>query len=153
MTDAPRKNIQTRILGIDYGTVRIGIAVSDAQKIIAFPVGIVLAEKKSEQTIAKLLKYLEDHGKAQGYEIQEIVVGLPLMMSGKVGFLADEVHHFVALLQQSITVPVKTWDERLTSVQAEKSLREGTMSRKKRSKYVDTVSAVLILQNYLDSRI
>jgi putative holliday junction resolvase len=73
-----------------------------------------------------------------------------LLMSGKMGLLADEVTHFVELLKSATSLPVVTWDERLTSVQADRSLREGNFTRKKRSQKVDSVAAVIILQNYLD---
>lgn len=149
MSEVPVKKIPTRIVGIDYGTVRIGIAISDEQKIIASPLCILPAEKKTERTIVNLLHMLKEHQHQHRYEIEEIVIGLPLMMSGKIGFLADEVQHFVSLLKKMVTIHITTWDERLTSVQAERSLREASLSRKKRVKKVDTVAAVIILQNYL----
>lgn len=139
-----------RIIGIDYGMVRIGLAVSDENKIIATPMKTFIAEKKSEQTIAKLVAFLLEHEKGYGYKIESIAIGFPLLMSGKKGLLADEVTHFVKLLQEALAVPIITWDERLTSVQADRSLREGNLTRKKRSQKVDSVAAVIILQNYLD---
>lgn len=147
-----QKAMPSRIIGLDYGLARIGIAISDENKIIAMPLVTLAAEKKSQATVEKLILEMQKHAQSQGYEIQEIVVGLPLMMSGKKGFLADEVAHFVELLRTSVSIPVVTWDERLTSVQAEKSLREGNLSRKKRSRFVDTVAAVIILQNFLDHK-
>lgn len=148
----PQKKIAKRIIGIDYGMARIGLAVSDENKIIAMPIMTMTAEKKSEMTIAKLVNELENHQKANGYLIEEIVIGLPLLMSGKKGLLADEVNHFVDLLKLVINAPIVTWDERLSSVQAERSMRESSMSRKKRSQKVDIVAAVIILQSYLDFR-
>lgn len=142
----------SRIASIDYGQARIGIAISDANKIIAMPSATVYAEKKSEDTIAKLVETLKKGEEEGDYLIEEIVVGLPLLMSGKKGLIADEVLHFIELLKGAIAVPVYTWDERLTSVQAERSLREGNMSRKKRVAHMDKVAAVIILQNYLDHR-
>lgn len=142
--------MKKRVIGIDYGMARIGLAVSDERKIIATPLRTLPAEKKSEQTVVKLLAFLHDHEKEFGYEIEAIVVGYPLLMSGKKGLLADEVNHFVELLKEHIIVPVTTWDERLTSVQADRSLREGNLTRKKRSQKADSVSALIILQNYLD---
>jgi len=139
-----------KILGIDYGMARIGCALSDERKIIAGPLFTLTSEKKIDTTIKKLLDTLDRDQEERHYQIDEIVVGLPLMMSGKVGLLADEVQHFIEGLRQATTIPVTAWDERLTSVQAERSLREGGMSRKKRSKVMDTISAVIILQNYLD---
>ncbi len=141
----------TRIIGIDYGIARLGLACSDETKIIALPLMVMQAEKKAEKTVQKLLKELERHTQEKGYAIEAIVIGLPLLMSGKVGLSADEVKNFVALLQKATTIPIVTWDERLTSVQAERSLRESSMTRKRRTQYVDSVAAVIILQNYLDS--
>lgn len=148
---SPRK-LPTRIIAIDYGMARLGIAFSDEQKIIATPLMTLQAEKKSEQTVSKLVKTLEDHTKKLGYAIEEIIVGLPLLMSGKKGLLADEVEHFILLLQQQINVPIISWDERLTSVQAERSMLESSLTRKRRAKLVDTVAATIILQSYLNSK-
>lgn len=139
-----------RIIAIDFGMVRIGLALSDERKVIASPWVTIIAEKRSEQTIAKLLKEFENHQKMYHYELEEIIVGMPLMMSGKSGLLADEVKNFVTHLQKATTIPIRTWDERLTTVQAEKALREGSMNRKQRTKVVDTVSAAILLQSYLD---
>lgn len=150
MNSLPPKPKPTRIIAIDYGMARIGLAVSDTTKLIAASLETLRAEKKSDQTIAKLIQFLQEHERAYGYSIETIVVGYPLLMSGKKGLLADEVSHFVGLLQAVLSIPIVTWDERLTSVQADRSLREGNLSRKKRSQKVDAVAAVIILQNYLD---
>ncbi len=140
----------SRIVAVDYGLARLGIALSDESKTIASPLMTMSAEKKSEQTVAKLLQELSKHQEVYQYNIEEIVVGLPLMMSGKVGFLADEVKHFIEILRQHVSYPIVTWDERLTSVQADRSMREGNVSRKKRARSADTVAAIIILQSYLD---
>lgn len=141
-----------RIVGIDFGMSRIGLALSDERQIIATPFQTLKAEKKTDLTIIKLLTLLNELQKTHSCEIEEIIVGLPLMMSGRNGFLADEVKHFVDLLSKSTSIPIRTWDERLTTVQAERSLRESQMSRKKRSQVVDVVSAIIILQSYLDHK-
>jgi putative holliday junction resolvase len=141
-----------RIIAIDFGMARLGLAYSDESQTIASPLKVLKAEKKSASTVASVLKELKSHQEQHGYDIEEIVVGLPLLMSGKMGLLADEVKHFVELLQQVIAVPIVTWDERLTSVQAERSMMESNLTRKRRSKLVDTVAAVIILQNYLDRK-
>ncbi len=148
----PVKSKPTRILGIDYGMARLGLALSDETKMLASPLETLKAEKKVDQTIAKLLQVIGKICEEKKCDIAEIIVGLPLMMSGRTGFLADEVKHFVSLLAQATPVPVKTWDERLTTVQAERSLREGNLSRKKRSQHIDAVAAVIILQSYLGSQ-
>jgi len=147
------KNPKTRIVGIDFGMARFGLAISDETKMIASSMETLRAQKKSIQTVNLLLAELEKHQKANGYTIEEIVVGLPLLMSGKKGLLADEVHHFVSLLKEKVTVPIVLWDERLTSVQADRAMRESSMTRKKRAQKSDGVAAVIILQNYLDFRI
>ena len=141
-----------RIVGIDYGLVRIGLSLSDERKIIATALKTFLAEKKAELTAKKLLDELERHASENHYEIEEIVIGMPFMMNGKKGMLADEVIHFCSLLKALSSIPIFSWDERLSSVQADRSLREGNFSRKKRSKLVDGIAAVIILQSYLDSK-
>lgn len=142
--------MKTRIVSIDYGTARIGIAISDESKIIAFPLKTIKTEKKLEMTAQKLIRELEIDMREKGYQIEAVVIGLPLMMSGKVGSMADEVKQFVEILKKIAQYKICLLDERLTSVRAERSLLESTMSRKKRTKFVDTVSAVIILQDYLD---
>lgn len=139
-----------RIIGIDFGIARLGIAISDERCVIAMPYKTMKASKKTEQTIASLLEVIKELENQS--IISEIVIGLPLMMSGKVGFLADEVKHFASLLKEAIALPITLWDERLTTVQAERSLRESSFSRKKRTQHVDTVAAVIILQNFLDHK-
>jgi len=148
-----QKVLPGRIVGIDYGLTRIGLSLSDECKIIATPLITFVADKKSEKTVLKLVAELNSHAEKNRYRIEEIIIGLPLLMSGKKGFLADEVLHFIELLRQNISVPIITWDERLSSVQADRALREGNMSRKKRSQSVDSVAAIIILQSYLNSRV
>ena len=142
----------TRILAIDFGLARMGLALSDESKTIATPLPTLKVGKKMEENIEELLKYLEGHQNQESYSLETIVVGLPLMMSGKVGFLADEVKHFIEVLKTKVSCPVESWDERLTTVQADRSLREGSFTRKERAKRSDRVAALLILQNYLDYR-
>lgn len=132
-----------RVVSLDYGLARIGIAISDESKLIAAYQKVLPTEKSSPLTIKKLISELSQ------YQIDTIVVGLPLHMNGKMSFLADEVMHFIELLKLSFSCPIKTWDERLSTVQAERSLMEGNMSRKKRSKVIDAVTATIILQSYL----
>jgi putative Holliday junction resolvase len=149
---APIRKKGTRSIGIDFGMARIGIAVSDETKIIAMKLMTLKTESKTEKTIDKLLLEIKKHQESLNYEVDVIVIGMPLMMSGKTGFLADEVKNFIALMQKVTTIPLATWDERLTSVQADRSMRESNMTRKERSKLSDTVAAVIILQNYLDHK-
>lgn len=136
-----------RIAAIDFGLARIGLAISDENQIIAFPFTTIKAEKKLDSTAAKVIKELS--GK---YVLEEIIIGMPLLLSGKKGFLADEVKSFIESLSKVTEVPIVAWDERLTSVQADRSLRESDMTRKQRAKHVDTVAATILLQSYLDHK-
>lgn len=133
-----------RVVGVDFGTVRIGLAISDESQILARILKTIPAEKKLEESCIKLLSELS------AFKIDAIVVGLPLHMSGKMGSLADDVKSFVEILKNKVDYPVVLWDERLTTVQAERALREANISRKKRSKVIDSVTAVILLQSYLD---
>lgn len=141
---------QKRIVGIDWGVARLGLAVSDGNKIIATPLKTLQAEKRSEETAKKVLAELLSHASTHKYEIAQIVIGMPLMMSGKSGFQADEVHHFIDQLRQLTDIPIIPWDERLTTSMAERSLKESSLTRKRRAQVVDSVAAILILQSYLD---
>jgi len=142
----------SRIVAIDYGLARLGLALSDERKIIAHSMTTLQAERKAEATAHKLIKELFQHAAANHYEIEEIVIGMPFLMNGKKGMLADEVIHFITLLKNLLQIPINTWDERLSSVQADRSLREGNFSRKRRSKMVDSVAAIIILQSYLEHK-
>lgn len=146
------KILPSRILGIDYGLVRIGLSLSDERKIFASPLPNFLADTKMEKTLKNLLNYIQEIEDKNKCTLECIVIGIPLLMSGKPGPLADEVTHFMTLFRSLSSIPIISWDERLTSVQADRSLREGNLSRKKRAKLVDAVSAVILLQSYLDSR-
>jgi len=135
-----------RILGVDYGLKRIGLALSDPTQLIASTLCTVQAEKTLEKTVTKLLGVIGD------YDIETIVVGLPYRMSGEMGLQADEVKHFVAELEKQCDIPVALQDERLTTVQAERVMKEAGLSRKKRTKSIDALSAVVFLQCYLDNQ-
>ncbi len=132
-----------RFASIDYGLARIGLAISDERKIIASALKTVMASKKASGS-ASVAAALAP------YEIEAIIVGLPIHFNGKKGFLADEVLAFIDSLKGHVSCPVITWEERLSTVQAEKALREGNLSRKKRSAVIDSVTAVILLQNYLE---
>jgi putative holliday junction resolvase len=134
---------KTRIASIDYGLKRLGVAISDESKSIATPLGTILSGKTATETIETLLKILKP------YQLERIVIGYPIHMNGTVGPLAQEAHKFSVLLQGHVTCEVSLFDERLSSAQAEKSLKECGMTRKKRAKVVDSVAAVFILQSYL----
>ncbi|WP_194847442.1 Holliday junction resolvase RuvX [Candidatus Neptunochlamydia vexilliferae] len=134
---------KTRVLGIDFGMKRIGLARSDLSRMIASPLKTILAAKTLEGTVDLILKELD--------EVDTIVMGLPLLLSGKDSETTTTVRKFATLLEEASGLPLILWDERLTSKQVERLLMEDKMSRKKRAAHVDTMSATLILQNYLDS--
>ena len=133
-----------RILALDHGTKRIGVAVSDELKMIASPMEFIPAEP-----FAKFLERLKEiiHEK----EIEMILIGMPRNMNGSYGPAALKVQEFVAVLKDAITIPIKTWDERLTSAQANKFLIQGEVRRADRKQKVDKAAAAILLQSYLDS--
>ncbi len=139
-----------RLVGIDFGAARIGVAVSDEMKMIASPWKVVPSDKKLKVAAQNTVQALKEIESEKGSTIEQVIVGMPLKMNGQIGLQADDVKEYVEELKALTTIPVKLWDERLTTVQAERMLREASMSRKKRSKVVDTVAATIILQSYLD---
>ncbi len=146
-----QRPLPKRSIGIDYGIARIGLSYSDEGLMIAFPLQVVKVDKKSTKTAGGVVEAIRKHQEGLRYEIHEIIIGMPLMMSGKSGMMADEVKHFIVLLTEALPgVVIKSWDERLSSVMADRSMRETSMTRKKRAQHVDTVAATIILQNYLD---
>lgn len=131
-----------RIIGIDYGRVRVGVAISDERHVIAQPLACLQGGKQFPSLLKQALKNYS--------HIASIVIGLPLQMNGKEGVMAQEVRLFGALLEKSLPYPILFWDERLSSAQAERSLKEAEFNRKQRAQKVDALAAVLILQSYLD---
>lgn len=132
-----------RILGIDFGEKRIGIAVSDPLGITAQGLPTILRTNVQED-IKNILAIVHEK------EVKEIVVGLPKNMNNSLGEKAKEVFSFVDLLKTHVNIPVNTVDERLSTVMAHRSMLEGNLSRQKRKDRVDMVAAQLILQNYLE---
>ncbi len=132
-----------RILALDHGTKRIGVAVSDETKTIAQPLEYIPAESFAD-FLARLKKLLVEK------EIDLVLVGLPRNMDGSYGPAAQKVETFMAILKTAITVPIKTWDERLTSAQANRILLQGGVRRDKRKEKVDKMAAAILLQSYLD---
>lgn len=132
-----------RILALDHGTKRIGIALSDELKMIAQPLEFVPAEP-FEKFLARLKQLVQEK------EVELIVVGLPRNMDGSYGPAALKAQEFVARLKAALEVPIKLWDERLTSAQATRMLIEGNVRRQKRKEKVDQTAAAILLQSYLD---
>ena len=132
-----------RILALDFGEKRIGVAVSDPLNIIAQSVGTI--ERKGIKNDLKKVGEL-----VKEYEARKIIVGLPLNMDGTEGKSANRAMDFVKELKKEIQVEVEMLDERLTTAQGERVLLEADMSRRKRKQNLDKIAAQLILQNYLD---
>ena len=133
-----------RILAIDHGTKRMGIAVSDELKMIAQPLEYIPAEPFAD-FLARLKTIIRQK------EVELIIVGMPRNMDGSYGPAALKVQEFVAVLKDAIITPIQTWDERLTSVQANRFLIEADVRRSKRKEKVDKTAAAILLQSYLDS--
>jgi putative Holliday junction resolvase len=134
-----------RLLGLDVGDVRIGVALSDETATIAsgLPTLTRVGPRKDVKAVAALVR---EHG------VEEVVVGLPRRLDGTVGPQAEKVQAFAADLRSSLRLPVHEWDERFTSVEATRTLIEGGVRRRDRKHSVDKVAAVLILQGFLDRR-
>ena len=135
-----------RVVGIDFGDVRIGIAISDERRIIAQPVGAIRAAKTLPLTCALIKLELTRYN-----SIDLLVVGHPLLLSGKEGDMALKAKAFGNALSETLEIPVIFWDERLTSAQVDRMLRDSDVKRKKRAALSDQLAAVTILQNYLES--
>ena len=134
-----------RVLGLDVGSKRIGIAISDPLGITAQ--GLETLQRQNKRVdFEKLAKLVRD------YEVAEIVVGFPLRMSGVEGIQAEKMQAFAEELRKRLQLPVHLWDERLTSAEANRLLRETDMSIKRRGKVVDQMAAVLILQSWMENR-
>jgi len=132
-----------RILALDHGTRRVGVAVSDELQMIAQPLEYIAPEPFAD-FLVRLKELLREK------EISLILVGLPRNMDGSYGPAALKVQEFVAALKDAVTVPIKTWDERLTTVQAQKFLIQGKVRRDERKQKVDKTAAAILLQSYLD---
>jgi putative pre-16S rRNA nuclease len=138
-------SLKPRVLGLDVGSRTIGLAVSDPLGITAQ--GLETIRRKNKRTdFAQLATVIRQ------YEVSEIVVGYPLRLSGAEGIQSEKMHHFATDLRKRFPLPVHLWDERLSSSQANRLLREFDLSIKKRAGAVDRMAAVLILQSWMDAR-
>lgn len=133
-----------RILGLDYGDSRIGVAVSDLLGLTAQSIGLI-AEKNFEKQVVKVLEYCEE------YNAEKIVLGMPKNMNGTIGERGEKTVVFANALKEKTSVPIIFWDERLTTSAAHRTLSESNVSGKKRKGILDKIAAVFILQGYLDS--
>lgn len=137
-----------RILGLDYGSVTVGVAVSDALLLTAQPVEVIKRknETKLRQTLARIDEIIAE------YEVDKIVLGYPKNMNNSLGERVERTEEFREKLEKRTGLEVIMWDERLTTVSAMEVLKEGKVRRENRKNYVDKIAAVFILQGYLDSR-
>ncbi len=133
-----------RILALDHGTKRIGLALSDELGIIAQPLEFIYAEPFAE-FLERLKEIIHET------HVEQILVGLPRNMDGSYGPAAAKVQEFVAILKETFALPIKLWDERLTSTQANRFLIQAKVRREKRKEKVDKMAAAILLQSYLDS--
>ncbi|MCU0784474.1 MAG: Holliday junction resolvase RuvX [Verrucomicrobia bacterium] len=132
-----------RVLALDHGTKRIGVAVSDEMKMIATPLEYIAAEPFAD-FLARLKELIHEK------EVELILIGMPRNMDGSYGPAALKVEEFVAVLKDTVAIPIKTLDERLTTVQAQRFLIQGNVRREKRKEKVDQTAAAILLQSYLD---
>lgn len=139
------ENPRHRVLGMDVGARRIGLAVTDPLGITAQ--GIETLERRNKRTDFAILERV-----IRRYEVGEIVIGYPLMMSGSTGNQSEKMAAFAAELRDKFGLPVHLWDERLTTAEAHRLLDQTEMSTRRRSEVVDQMAAVLILQSYLEAR-
>ena len=143
--DHPNEPGEVRILALDVGRKRIGLAVSDPLGLTAQGLK-VLDRQNWDRDLAQLLKI------ARPYRVQEVLVGLPRHMNGRLGEQAEEILALARALAEALQAKVATWDERLSTAEAERLLIQADMSRRRRRRVVDQVAATLILQAYLDHR-
>jgi putative holliday junction resolvase len=134
-----------RYLAIDFGTRRMGVAVSDELKVIAQPLEFIPSEPYAA-FLDRLRQILAEK------QVERIIVGMPRNMDGTYGPAAEKVREFVAALGRDVAVPIHTLDERLTSVQANRALVQGRVRREQRKEKVDAIAAAILLQGYLDSQ-
>ncbi|MCI8490121.1 MAG: Holliday junction resolvase RuvX [Lachnospiraceae bacterium] len=135
-----------RILGLDFGTRTVGVAVSDPLGLTAQ--GVEIIRRKSPDKLRQTLARVE--ALASSYDVEKIVLGYPKHMNNTEGERCAKTREFKELLERRTTIPVELWDERLTTVAAEDIMKESGVRRENRKEYVDEIAAMLILQGYLD---
>jgi putative holliday junction resolvase len=134
-----------RILGIDYGSKRVGLALSDPLRLIASGAGVL---PNTASLVRLLAGFVDEH------QVVVIVVGMPYAPDGGVGKKGEEVEAFIRRLQEMVSIPIETWDESFTTVEAGAAIRKGGMKKKQRQQkgVLDEMAARLMLQEYLDSK-
>ncbi len=144
MSSAGEGTGRRRVLGIDVGSVRIGLAVSDETYTLASPVATVPNEARILWT--RLAREMEDR------QVERVVIGLPRLLDGSEGDAAQSARRFAAELGRRTSIPIEFWDERFTTTIAERSLIESGVRRKRRRAVIDSVAAAVLLQSWLDAR-
>jgi putative Holliday junction resolvase len=134
-----------RVLGIDYGNVRIGVAVSDELQMLAHPAETIAVHKTAD-SLGRIAAIVREKN------VERIIVGLPRHMNGSMGASAEEARLFAEKLREVVPCKVLTWDERLSTVAAHRALREAGKSSRQTRRYIDQVAAQMLLQSYLDSQ-
>ncbi|SHK58394.1 Holliday junction resolvase RuvX [Hespellia stercorisuis] len=136
-----------RIMGLDYGSKTVGVAISDPLGFTAQGIETITrkTENKLRQTLARIEALVEE------YEVEQLVLGFPKHMNNDIGDRAEKSLEFKAMLERRTGLEVIMWDERLTTVEAERTLIESNVRREDRKQYIDKIAAVFILQGYLDS--
>ena len=137
-----------RVMGLDYGSKTIGVAISDPLGLTAQ--GIEIIRREEENKLRKSLRRIEELIKE--YQVEVIVLGFPKNMNNTIGERAEKSLQLKETLERRCKLPVIMWDERLTTVEASRTLMDSKVRRENRSKYVDMIAAVFILQGYLDSK-
>ncbi len=137
-----------RVMGLDYGSKTVGVAISDSLGLTAQ--GIETICRKEENKLRRTCARIEELVKE--YDVEKIVIGLPMHMNGDIGERAELSKEFGEMLARRTGLEIVYWDERLTTVEAEQTLIENKVRRENRKQYVDKIAAVFILQGYLDSR-
>lgn len=137
-----------RIMGLDFGSKTVGVAISDPLLITAQ--GIEIIRRKEENKLRRTLARIE--ALILEYQVEEIVLGLPKNMNDTLGPRVEKTLEFQEKLERRTGLPIHTWDERLTTVAADKAMMEAGIRRENRKEYVDEIAAVLILQGFLDMR-
>jgi putative Holliday junction resolvase len=140
-----RGEFMAKILGLDVGDSTIGVAVSDALGWIAQ--GLTTIKRKNVKRDVHCLRKI-----IREYDVTEVVVGVPFKMNGELDAQTKKILRFVKLLNNTLHIPVNTWDERFSTVAANKVLDRGNVKKKKKAALIDKVSAIIILQGYLDNR-
>src|SRR5262245_60264363 len=138
------QSVMNPILALDFGRARIGAAISDELQMLAHPLETIPANKQAAQRIAEIVRERK---------VDHVVAGIPRQMNGQIGAAATELIEFVEKLRAILPCPVVTWDERLTTVAAQRALREAGKKTRDTRSYVDQVAAQMILQSYLDWRV